>query len=151
MVFHQIELCVLIVCEFWENWFCRTFWTLKWNSWPHFIPFYYLIESFFNNQHEMTSWILTGTNRYRLSFIHLDVIRLTILTFFKFQVAICYHFFLSFFFIVAKKKKKSHHIKFTTVAFFTVLFSSVKYIPIVLLQISRTFSCCKTETIPLKQ
>ena len=24
-VLHQIELCVLIVCEFWENWFCRAF------------------------------------------------------------------------------------------------------------------------------
>ena len=81
-VFCQIELCVLTDCEFWENWFCRAFWTLKWNSWPHFIPFYYLLESFIYNQHEMTFWILTGSDRYRLSFIHLDVVRLTILTFF---------------------------------------------------------------------
>lgn len=103
-VFHQIELCVLIVCEFWENWFCRAFWTLKWNSWPHFIPFYYLLESFIYNQHEMTFWILTSSSRYRLSFIHLDVVRLTILTFFKFRVVICNHFLLSFFFSLWKKK-----------------------------------------------
>ena len=152
-VFCQIELYVLTVCEFWENWFCRAFWTLKWNSWPHLIPFYYLLESFIYNQHEMTFWILTGSDRYRLSFIHLDVVRLTILTcFFKFRVVICYHFLLSFFFHCGKQQQQqTHHIKLTTSAIFSVWFSSVKYILVVLLQISRTFSCCKTETIPLKQ
>lgn len=126
---------------------------LKRNSWPPFIPVYYLLESFIYNQHEMTFWILTGSNRYRLCFIHLDVVRLTIL-FFKFQIAICYHFFLFFFFHCGKQQQqqqKTHHIKFTTLAIFSVQFSSVKDILVVSLQISRTFSCCQTETVPLKQ
>ena len=58
----------------------------------------------------MTFWILTGSDRYRLSFIHLDVVRLTILTFFLVSGCHLLPFPPFFFFFIVENNNNNKHI-----------------------------------------